>query len=254
MSRSVAEGLSRPFQSGSEVVGNAGYDQRTGCVEGNDLAPRAQFAAAQDILEQLRVLSCIAAAQFVKARPHEAQSLRLDNETPNATGLESMDLRGTRGGDLIKTSGPVNCPGAFAAKEVECLRINRQQLRVKHPSKLKIGPGWVKERTEKIENRGSSFLRESLSDRRYRLECRMIQRCKKKTASRDVQSGLGRQVEPHAKGLEHISAAAFRSDSTVTMFDHARAARRGDKHHRRGNVDQPCPIATRSANIQQPVA
>ena len=104
----------------------------------------------------------------------------------------------------------MNSPSPMATEFLEDSGVGREQGGIEDAGQLELRSDGIEERADDVENTGLALLREELADGHDGLESGMAGGRKKKTASRSLErscGAIGREVDVHAEGFEHIGSA-----------------------------------------------
>ena len=104
----------------------------------------------------------------------------------------------------------MNSPSPLAAEFLEDSGVGREQGGIEDPGKLELWSGGIEEWTNDVENTGLALLREELANGHNGLECGMAGGREKETASGSLErscGAIGREIDVHAEGFEHIGSA-----------------------------------------------
>ena len=168
-----------------------------------------------------------------------------------------MDFGFSKWRNLVNTQPigtcSVNGPSPMASEFLEDPGVGREQGGIEDPGKLELWSGGIEKWANDVENTGLALLREELANGNDGLESGVAGGCEKETATSSFErdcGAIGREIDVHAEGFEHIGSARFRSDASVAVFHDRSPGACGDKHDSGRDIEKSGPVPACAADIE----
>ena len=147
----------------------------------------------------------------------------------------------------------MNSPIPMATEFLEDSGEGREQGGIEDPGEMKLRADGIEEWANDVENTGLALLCEELANGHDGLERGMAGGREKETASGSLErscGAIGREIDVHAEGFQHIGSARFRSDASVAMFHDRSPGACGDKHDSGRDIEKSGPVPARATDIE----
>ena len=240
-----------------EVLGQAGDHKPGGGVQHGDLPFGTLDRSREHALQNVGIFGSVPADQRVHTRRSKPQVTRIDllvRQLPIAQLAQAIQAER---GQLVHAASVIRAamddPGGLSSQIGENLAEDVGEHRVEHPNELMVGPRWVQQGTEQIEERPLSFRREDFPRLDHGLEGRVIHRREEEaqTDGLDPARHFFRwEIDLHPQCLQHIRATALRGHAPIAVFGDAHPARRQDEHGRCGDVEEVQFVTARAHHIE----